>query len=161
MREYTQDELDALVTCKKVVTDPPTKKMRSSRGHLRNDFRLCSEDGESDFSVFIRVNERFPENFTVGLGYHPRDERGSFCLLRYNGPHGPYEPEGPEHHATSHIHRALATNIVAGKRPEAGAQPTTKFASSYQDALRSFMNDINVPNTDKLFPGISQMLLFD
>lgn len=161
MRDYSQEELDALVTCRKVVVDPPGKTMRSSCGYLRNDFRLRSEGGQADFSVFIRVNEEFPENFSIGLLYFPRDERGRFCLVRYNGPHGPYGADGAEHHATSHIHKALADNIAAGKRPEAGARLTTKFASSYRDALRAFLSDINVPNADELFPGISQTLLFD
>ena len=161
MREYSQEELDALVTCRKVVVDPPRKSMRSSSGHLRNDFRLRSEDEQSDFSVFIRVNEEFPENFSIGLVYHPRDERGSFCLLRYNGPHGPYEPDGAEHHADSHIHKALADNITAGRSPEAGARPTERFGGSYLDALSEFMSDVNIPSPDELFPGVNQRLLFE
>ena len=88
MKNYSQGEIDGLITCKKRITDPPRKEMKADRGSLRNDMQLESLDGKMEFAVFMRINERFPENFSIGLNFIPRDEPGSFCLLRYNGPHG-------------------------------------------------------------------------
>ena len=50
--------------------------------------KLQSKDGEHDFSVFMRVNQRFPEIFSVGLIYHPKDDPKKICLLRCNGCQG-------------------------------------------------------------------------
>ena len=43
--------------------------------------RLRSQSDDREFSVFMRINEAFQENFSIGLEYSPSDERGSFCLL--------------------------------------------------------------------------------
>ena len=90
MKHWTQAELDALVTCRKLTLDPPRKSMREESGSLRNEAMLESVDCLFTFRVFIRQNVKFPENFSVGMDFVPRDEPGSVCLLRCNGPHGPH-----------------------------------------------------------------------
>lgn len=88
MKTWTQEELDALIACGKRTLDPPRKSMREESGSLRNEAMLESVDGLYTFRVFIRQNVKFPENFSVGLDFVPRDEPGSVCLLRCNGPMG-------------------------------------------------------------------------
>ena len=90
MKQYTQNELDDLISCEKEIYDPPKQDMREERGSRRNNMGLRSLDGSREFSVFMRINEDFPENFSIGLEYHPQEERGSICLLRCNGPHGDF-----------------------------------------------------------------------
>lgn len=157
MRTYTQAELDELIGCPKVVTDPPRKEMRLDRGSRRNSMRLASQDGKWRFSVFMRVNEAFQENFSIGLEHTPTDEPGSLCLLRYNGPHGEFQgsPTPPHAHFLHHVHRASAENLAAGLRSEAGAEATGNYAS-YQQALRHFLQSANVTNAKDFFPDLWQ-----
>jgi len=39
-RRYTQQEIDDLIACPKVVSEPPKREMKLDRGHFRNDMRL-------------------------------------------------------------------------------------------------------------------------
>ena len=65
-RRYTQQEIDDLIGCPKVVSEPPKREMRLDRGHFRNDMRLKSTDDKLEFRVFMRRNEDLPENFSIG-----------------------------------------------------------------------------------------------
>lgn len=94
VKKYSQGDLDELIACPKRIIEPPRKEMKSERGSLRNDMQLESLDGKFGFAVFMRINERFPENFSVGLNVVPKNEPGSFCVLRYNGPHGEHVNSG-------------------------------------------------------------------
>ena len=107
MRAYRQEELDALVVCRKVIVESPRQRMVSREGHERNDMRLRSADGEHDFSVFMRVNADFPENFTIGLRHLPREDE-SVTILCCNGDHGQHRNSVLDCRVISgrHIHRA-------------------------------------------------------
>lgn len=75
-RGYTQEEIDSLIACTKVVSEPPKREMKLDRGHFRNDMRLKSTDGNLEFRVFMRRNEDLPENFSIGLAFVPKDGTG-------------------------------------------------------------------------------------
>ena len=160
MRTYSQEEIDSLVTCAKVITEPPKKEMRCERGTRRNNMTLQSKDGDLEFSVFMRINEDFHENFSIGLNYSPRDERGTLCLLRCNGPHGEFLGGFPSSgsHFRYHVHRAKAENVEGGLRGERGAESTEAYAS-YKDALAFFLREINVINASEYLPELSQPML--
>ena len=134
---YTQEEIDALITIPKLIVEPPKKEFRSDRGHKRNGMRLQSLDGKAEFTVFMRINEDFPENFSIGLEHSPRDERGTILLLRCNGPHGEFigSPGRPHPHFLHHVHRADAANLDGGLRGETNPQATDAYAT-YEEALR-------------------------
>ncbi|MBI1815342.1 MAG: hypothetical protein HYR72_10220 [Deltaproteobacteria bacterium] len=158
MTTYSEPDIERLISCAKIISDPPRKEMRVERGSRRDDMRLRSQEGELEFSVFMRVNEDFPENFSIGLEYRAPDERSSICLLRCNGPHGEFVG-GPESaHFLHHIHKAKPENIEAGLRAERGGEPTDAYAS-YLEALRYFLKVINVTNTDEYFPNLRQLPL--
>ncbi len=161
MKSWTQAELDDSISCPKQIVDPPRKEMRSERGHQRNDMTLSSLDGERRFSAFLRVNERFPENFSIGLVYHPRDEPGALTLLRRNGPHGEHvnEPEDPHPHFGYHVHRANAEAINAGLSPEKQAAPTDAYAS-FPEALQYFLKAVSITGAEAYFPASPQLPLF-
>lgn len=160
MKAYSQEELDSLISCQKVIIEPPQKEMRSDKGHRRNSMELRSIQNDTEFSVFMRINEYFAENFSIGLDYSPKDERGTLCLLRCNGPHGGFVGDTPntQSHFRYHIHRAKAKNLEAGLRAEHGGEPTEKYAS-YKDALDFFLQEINVVNALEFFPELSQPML--
>lgn len=163
MKKYLQSEIEGLISCKKRVVEPPRKEMKADRGSLRNDMHLESLDGNMGFAVFMRINERFPENFSIGLNFIPRYEPGSFCLLRYNGPHGEHvnEPFGEEHpHFGYHIHSAKAELIEAGMLPEKYAEITETYAS-YKEALFQFIKIINIQDAEQYFNNFGQDSLFE
>ncbi len=164
---YSQEELDSFLSCEKQITQPPRKEMLQEHGHRRNDMKLESSDGMTRFSAFMRINEKFPENFSIGLHYIPEDGSGPVCLIRCNGPHQESSDDEAlldhsesSHHYGHHIHRGKADNIEEGRIPERGAEPTSSYAS-YQGALKFFLKQCNVKDWTRYFPNLDQGELFD
>lgn len=131
----------------------PRREMRLDGKNKRNDMTLKSVDGKHSFRVFIRQNEEFPENFSVGLVYQPGEEPGSFQLIRCNGQHGG-ERVHP-HHAVFHIHRSKADDINAGILEPRQIDLAATFAS-FREALAHFCRLIKLEGPDDYFPGLSQ-----
>ena len=160
MKRYSEEEINQLIHCPKLITDPPRKDLKVDRGSRRNDMRLKAQDDDREFSIFIRVNQDFEENFSVGLVYHPKDERGQFCLLRCNGPHGDFVGSPTLPHFLYHIHKAKPENIEAGERAERGGEETDRYAS-HQQAIRYLLNVADVLNAEEYFPAIQLPLDFE
>ncbi|MCX6640793.1 MAG: hypothetical protein NTW14_09975 [bacterium] len=160
MSEYTQELIDQLIKCSKQIVVPPKREMKSEKGHLRNDMELQSSDGELKFTIFMRRNVDFRENFFIGLEYWPQDERGSICLLRCNGPHGDFisMAELPQSHFVYHIHQAKPENIINGVRAERGGEGTDNFAS-FEEALNFILKYANITNALEYFPDVYQTQL--
>ena len=154
---YTQQEIDALITCLKVVSEAPKREMKLDRGHFRNDMRLKSTDGKLEFRVFMRRNEDLPENFSIGLAFLAKDGSGEVILLRCNGPHGGYNDSfDPDHpHWDYHVHRASAEMIEAGLRPEKIATSNEDFAS-YEEAVQYFLKATNITDAGTYFADLAQ-----
>lgn len=122
---------------------------------------LESFDKQAEFTVFMRINEQFPENFSVGLNYHPKDEPRTIPLLRCNGPHGEHvnNPLDPQPHFGCHIHRATADALNTSLSPEVVAELTRRYAS-YEEALSFFMNHVNITNAGEYFDLHPELPLF-
>jgi hypothetical protein len=153
---YTQAEIDQLIACPKMVTEPPAKELKLEGANYRNDARLiASDDTKGAFSVFIRKNADFPENFSIGLIYSPNDGiRQEINLLRCNGKHGVCNRGDPNHpHWNYHIHRASEAALEAGEAAEKYAVTTAEFAS-LEEAVQYFVKAVNVNPLDvsKHFP---------
>ena len=161
MKNYNQQELEEIIICPKSIIEPPRKEMRLERGSLRNDFGLESISDKIKFSAFMRKNESFPENFSIGLIVYPNDESGSFCLLRYNGPHGDHVNNllDPDPHCGFHIHKATAENIEKGFSSELYATSTESYGS-YEEALIHFLETIKAKNADQYFYMQPKLPLF-
>ena len=155
MKVWSQDEIDELLACRKKTTEPPKRGMRTELGSHRNEAIVESEDGRHRFRVFIRQNVDFPENFSIGLEYQAKEEPGSFCMLRCNGPHGPHKLW--PHHAQFHIHKAMAGNLQEGYRAEAFAEITPAYAS-FEEALRHFGEICHIADWSIHYPPLEQML---
>jgi hypothetical protein len=151
-RLYTQEEIDALISCAKVFDEAPRLEMRLDRGHFRNEMRLRSSDGNSQFRCFMRQSEDLPENFSIGWVFTPRDGTGDITLLRCNGPHGGYnyncDPDHP--HWGYHVHRASASMIEADLRPEREATQNKEFAS-FVEARQYFWKAANIDTAGTCF----------
>jgi hypothetical protein len=158
--EYTQARLDELIGMPKVITETPRRAWVEERGHFRNDMTLTSEDGSEAFTVFMRKNRDFPENFSIGLCYWPKESGRQIHLLRCNGPHGDFNRTGvPSSHFAYHIHRADAELLNAGQDPLARGHATTEYASD-RDAVIHFCRTTGVKEFDKYFP-VNVQLDFD
>lgn len=132
--------------------------MREEWGSYRNEATLESTDDQHRFRVFFRQNAKFPENFTIGLDFISRDEPGSICLLRCNGPHGPHRLW--PHHSQYHIHRAKAENLNEGMKAEAFAEVTKAYAS-FPEAILHFGSICHILNWQEYFPSIQTELFPD
>ena len=156
-RRYSQEEIEELIACPKTVSEPPRRDMKQDRGHFRNDMRLKSTDEKFEFRAFMRRSEDFPENFSIGLAFLPKDGTGELVLLRCNGPHGDFNDAiDPAHpHFDFHVHRASAAMIEAGLRAEKSATINRDFAS-YEEALQYFVTVANVTDATAHFANIGQ-----
>jgi hypothetical protein len=157
MDQLTKQDIEDLIHCRKKITEQPKKEMSLSDGHWRNGMKLQSEDGKHDFIVFMRKNEDFEENFSIGLICLPKHIKGDILLFRCNGPHGPHILF--DHHDRHHIHIANEEDIAAGLKAERTAYVTEEYAS-YWDALGYFLQKCNIMGAEKHFPDVFQKKLF-
>lgn len=157
---YTDSFIQELLSCEKQIIDPPTKDFKEDKGHLKKNFTLQSIDGQYAFNAFIRGNIHFKENFSIGLDFNPKEEKGTICLFRCNGPHG--ENVMFPHHANFHIHKANEISINNGLKPESNIQITNDYGS-LEDAIQYFIKHINICAEDmkKYFPAPSTQIKMD
>jgi hypothetical protein len=156
---YTDTFIEELIKCQKKIVDPP-KDSGISRGSSKTTFTMRSIDNMYEFGVFISRNMYFQENFSIGLTYDPKEEKGKFCLLRCNGLHG--ETINTPHHSYFHIHNVLAEDINNGIKIERNINKTEEY-STFEDALQYFLKYINLskPDCNKHFPKPSGQLDLD
>jgi hypothetical protein len=159
---WTDDIIKTLINCPKKVIDPPREINKGTRmGFIKKTFTLESMEGQYLFSGFIAQNSTFLENFSIGLVYDPREEKGSTVLVRCNGKHGGTK-ENP-HHAFFHVHSATAERINAGLRPEGHIEVTDAY-STLDSALEYFVNLVKIIPSERhnfLPPKNQQIDLFD
>lgn len=110
---YTDQLIQNLIVCPKTIIEAP-KDSGISRCSYKLVFDMSSVDGQYDFKGFISRNTFFHENFSIGLVYVPKEEKGKICLFRCNGLHGETEEyatlEGAIQFYVKHI------NILAADR---------------------------------------------
>jgi len=158
MRIWTQDELDQLISCSKQVAQPMRKQWRAERGNRKNEFILKSDSYEGVFPVYLRINDKFNENFSIGLDYQsPTEPR--IHLLRCNGMHE-HINKFPElvPHCTFHVHKVKADALNEGNGELNFAEITKEYAA-YAEALPHFLNIVNVMKSEisKYFSFQSQL----
>lgn len=148
---FTDELIEKLLTCQKEIVQPPAKP-RLERGNYRINFELQSIDKEFFFKAFGRCNEAFPENFSVGLVYNPKREKGSYEILRCNGPHG--EHVIIPHHVHFHIHKITIGALVENLKEDISIEITNKY-NNFEDALYFFVKYINLKSDDinRFFSG--------
>ena len=157
---FTDQLIEELISCPKTVVDVPKDMKEGRSGFAKRVFTLMSEDCQHNFSGFITQNLTFTENFSIGLSYSPKEEKGKIVLLRCNGPHG--GSINIPHHAACHIHLSTAERINYGLKPEGQIDMTNEY-STIEDAIQFYVRRINIVALDKqkYFPPPSgQMDLF-
>ena len=161
MKIYSDELINYLIICEKQITEPPSKEMGVEGNHHRNDMKLESLDGQFKFTVFMRSNKDFNENFSIGLRFIPDDDPSSIVLLRFNGKHGEHTDDliSPHPHYNYHIHQTTQASIDSGYSPEKYATVTDKYAS-YEQAMTFFIKKVRITNHAQYFPPY-QFTLFD
>ena len=160
----TDAEIARLIEEPKVIVKrTPMKGYQEAAGHRRCDLEMASTPPNSDvFTVFIRQNTTFIENFSIGLRYHTGDPAlGTVTLIRYNGPHGEMTAHPDGHYAKPHIHRVTAAELASGSTqpPEKWREITEQY-TTYEEALSRFFADLAVSNHGDFFPKLGQPPLF-
>lgn len=130
----------------------------------RNNARMLATDGTKGiFSMFMRKNDDYHEDFSVGLRYSANDGRPEITLLRCNGKHGPFTGTAnvAYPHWDFHVHKATEAAQDAGFTAEKYATKTAAFAS-YEQAIQYFVRVINLTPQDahRFFPDNTQGNLF-
>lgn len=162
----TDQEIQELIRSpKKIKKREPARGYNEKDGHRRCNLVLEDNSGdEKAFSVFIRQNSVFIENFSIGLVYQTKDKTlGSITLVRYNGPHGEMSLNKDGHYAEPHIHRITAEEVQSGiMQPQEKHREITEKYGTLESALKVFFDDIGVTNYLQYFPELNgQMGLFD
>ena len=158
-------QIDGLIKIPKTIkVKTPVKGYKDEDGHKRCDLELeASSDNGAKFTVFIRQNNEFIENYSIGLRFQTNDRLlGTITLIRYNGPHGEYSLPQDGHFASPHIHRITARDIASGTaQPQESQREITKRYSTFGEALAVFFGDIGVTDYEKYFAESLQTGLFN
>lgn len=143
---FTDKLIEELINCPKFIVDPPKDIKQGRSSSSKKIFSLSSENGQFNFNGFITQNLTFTENFSVGLAYNPKEEKGKIVLLRCNGPHGGII--NAPHHAGCHIHKCTAERINNGLKPEGHIEMTDKY-STIDEAIQFYISLINLIHSDR------------
>lgn len=161
----TDQQIQDLLNIPKTISEKtPAKGYREENNHRRCDLELrTSSDEGARFSVFIRQNSKFIENFSIGLCYHTNfQSQGTLTLVRYNGAHGESSRHPDGHYDKSHIHRITEQEIASGStQPQERQREITDRYSTLDQALRIFFDDLHVANYGDYFPELVQLGFFN
>ena len=147
---YTNDFLDELLSCPKTITEG-VRSVPNRGGYTKKEFKMKSTDGLYDFKGFINHNDKFPEDFSCGLVYNPKEEKGKFCIIRVNGLHG--GNKHIPHHSHCHEHRTDAEDINNGIKAERHIEEVKSYTTCEQ-GVQYYVKRINIvePDRSKHFP---------
>ena len=185
----SNQEIKNLIECpKQIYKKEPKNGYKEKKGQKKSDLFLYSENNDQDllkklkiqesenlnqnsifeklnFKIFIRQNQNFIENFSIGLVYLSFPK--ALHLTRYNGPHDSIrvednkkEREG-DHHPFPHIHLITEEDINSGSsNPKPKNVEKTKKYNTLEEGLLTFFRDINIQNWQEYFPELDQRSLF-
>ena len=130
----TGHEIGRLIELPKdIVPKTPSVGYRHENGNRRCELEIAaSSRPDTKFTVFIRQNDKFIENFSIGLRYRTKDRRlGTITLVRYSGRHGETS-RGLGQKERLYLTRNADTQYpVLGDFKEAGAEAIRRFAPDY------------------------------
>ena len=145
---------------KLIVEKDPIRGYKEERGHKRCNLKLEStQENSHSFFVFVRQNEYFLENYSIGLRYQTKSKSlGTVTLVRYNGPHGERSQHQDGHYANPHIHRITATDISSWNvQPQESHIEITESYVTFEEALSAFFQEVGVSNYLEYFPRANQL----
>jgi len=161
----TDAEIQDLINSpKEIIQKTPATGYKQEDTQKRCDLTLKSSDSEEQsFSVFIRQNNKFIENYSIGLRYKTQDKDfGSVTLIRYNGSHGEKSRHADGHYNKPHIHRITTEEMKSGSnQPQESHREITDKYNTFEEALWFFFGEMCVTNWQEYFPELKQRSLFN
>ena len=152
-RLYTDDEIAQLRSMPKRVTNPRARWSQKP-GHRQRNYQLTGlEDESRRFQVYLRQNEADDNDFSCGIAYLPIGGN-RLTLARYNGPSHIHR----DIQYRTHIHRATASAIAAGRKPESEADETDRY-TTLNGAFGCLIEDFQIQGTTP--PAPDQPRLFN
>ena len=160
----TDEDIERLIRLPKIIVNQtPSAGYSEADNHRRRNMDLLADSDPSQrFTVFIRQNMTFIENYSIGLRYHSGiPVLGAITILRYNGPHGETSRAPDGHFAQPHIHRITANELSSGSShpQERDRDPTDKY-STFEQALAAFIQDTAIRENED-FLDLLQSRMFD
>ncbi len=152
----TKENIEYLISCEKQIESVDRKEFKIEQCHKKNGFKLLSTDKKHSFSVFMRINEEFRENFSIGLVYKPVLDK-SIMLFRCNGPHNHKERPNSEHHKSYHYHYEVEENIANGLNPMDHSEIVEEYAT-FREAFQFFIQRCNIANADDFFSEYTEQV---
>ena len=140
LRLYTEEDLAELRAMPKRATNPQARwldKPKAMPSHRQRNIQVQGK-GDAHFAIYQRESLLDPSDFSCGIRYYGIGNT-PLALARYNGPshiHG-------DIHYRTHIHRATADAISAGRRPESQAVETDRYAT-LEGATACLLEDFHV-----------------
>ena len=157
----TEQEIQNLIDMPKTINKKEPKiGYKKQDNDRRGSVSLSAGNDKSiKFHIFIRQNQTFIENFSIGLNCKIPALSNSVSLIRYNGSHDPRD--NIQHHLKPHIHRITSEEIQAGylKHPNKNIQETNKY-NTFEEGLIVFFKDMNITNWQEHFYELEQLTLF-
>lgn len=148
--KITNEFIQELITCQKIIKKADRKKMISENRSLRNNVQLISEDGKYEYVLFLRQSCEFIEDFSVGLKWtNPSkylNTNKSIILLRCQGPHDSKQPEGTDCHHDYHVHEITLKDINECRYDKPQHKEICKEFSSFESAIYYFCKKCGIHN---------------
>lgn len=139
----TDAQINSLMEMPKRIENPGAKT-RTEGKHTRRDFRVKSNDGKHEFSLFVRQSALLPDSFSTGLRWLSQSGE-ALMLIRFNGPSHPHSNslEGERFEFERHIHQATERYLAAGKKDEGYAEVTKEY-KTINGALHCLIKRCNI-----------------
>ena len=147
----TNKEIQSLI---QILKREPKKSYKRKYKNNRCNLSLSGEkNDEIKFDVFIRQNQEFIENFSIGLIYKTSGFPNGLHLIRYNGPHD----SKTAGHLKPHIHKMTEKDIHSGSsNPKPTKREETNKYNTFEEELEAFFADMKIINWKKYFPELEQ-----
>jgi len=111
--------------------------------HKENDFTINRLDG-SQFKIILRQNTLNVLDFSVIIGYIPKESNQVFKLKRYNGKsHQHSNKIEKQIFYDFHIHKATERYQTYGMKEESFGEPSNRY-SDIKSAFACLINDCNI-----------------
>ena len=110
----TDNEIQTLInTSKQIYKKEPRNRYKEESNYKRCNLTLRGRENDGiNFDVFIRQNQTFIENFSIGLICKFSELSSPVQLIRYNGSHD--SRDNIIHHLKPHIHCVTQEEIQSG-----------------------------------------------
>jgi hypothetical protein len=118
---------------------------KDEKNYRRYNFQAVGLNSGNLYTIFIRINKIYLDNFSVGI-YTKYREHTKFNFVRYNGKHTSQKESPENHHKYCHIHEVDLNTVFDVKNGKlTNISITDKYLDCY-DAFSVFCEELNFEN---------------